>query len=163
MRNHRRMGAATAAIATAAAVIGMVVVALAPGGATNAAFSDFGNINGNSASAAVWEPNPNGLDACGDLSSYESISYVNDSGTEVHAMDDGVLVVNATDTLVFARPHTCIIATVTGVDVVNLDGTVHLVLKTLSDVCQTANQPPKKNADTCADWADNHPALVTVP
>lgn len=157
---HRHLGIG---LALAAAAGLSVATLLAPGGTTKAAFSDFGDINGNNASASVWQPDPTGLSHCGDdLSAYKSISYVDQPGTTVTAEKYTILVVDATNTLVYTGPNSCVVATVSGVDITDLHGNVHLVLTVLTDACETANKVPPPGAPTCADWAKHHPTLVAL-
>ena len=76
MSNRRRLLTAIAALGVA------VTVVLGNGAGTYATFSDFGNVDGNTASAAIWETNP--PTACGNLSNYDKVIYVDAPGGYVH-------------------------------------------------------------------------------
>jgi len=75
-RRRRRTIAALGAVGAAAS--------LALGGApgTYAAFSDFGVVKGNTATASIWETNPPA--ACGDVTKYGEVKYVDAPGGYVH-------------------------------------------------------------------------------
>jgi len=127
---------ASAVAATLAAVL-VAVFAIAPGGDTYAAFSDFGNVNGNSASADVWQANPPaGSSGCGDLSQYTGVIYASSlAGAALEAKAGTILVVDREGVTVTADAKACIVVSVLGVTILDLNTTVHLVLNVAGTVC----------------------------
>lgn len=135
-RRIRGRGRIASAIAATLAALLVAVFAIAPGGDTYAAYSDFGNVNGNSANADVWQANPPaGSSGCGDLSQYTGVVYSSLVGAAVEAKAHTILIVSGEDTVVTADAGACVIVGVLGVQILKLDLTVHLVLSVGDTVC----------------------------
>jgi hypothetical protein len=109
-----------AAIAAAVGAVLAATLAFAPGGSTYSAFSDFANTNGNTASAAVWQPNP--PSGCGDLALYADVVYSTVAHATIAAnVKAEVVFALGDDATVYAGIGDCVV-TGAGAYTIHLDG-----------------------------------------
>jgi hypothetical protein len=86
MPSRRRLFALAIVVCAATSV----ALSLTPDGGTLAAYSDLANVNGNSASASVWQPNPPA--ECGELSKYVRVIYGTPGDDTIDAGNQGEVV-----------------------------------------------------------------------
>jgi hypothetical protein len=147
MFRPRRKGALAAVGASAAALL---AVSLTPAAGTFAAFSDFGTVSGNKATAAVWQPNP--PEQCGDLSQYSNGIVYNDvPGARIDARIRTIIIATGGNATVTATAHTCIVLPVGGNTILTLDATTVVVLGTGQNWCAHGNDA--KQAILCSLWS----------
>jgi hypothetical protein len=123
---------------TIALIIALLVAVLAFGstGGTYAAYSDYANLDHNRASAAVWEDAPPA--ACGPVSQYAGVVYDSVVGAVIHADADTIVIVSGGDATIYAAAHVCIVVTLGGNKILDLDLTAKLVLGIGTNSCSSS-------------------------